>query len=197
MSFHITPIQSLLLLIRAYSLITHTANNDILVNELQLGETLNKCVHKKERSQFSLLLAMLNDDVQAHAQFSLPKTEDQKNKKEGSSLRDLFKLPQEQSLSINNFEQIKAYNQASLLKKESLTELSLLNALKPTPLAFRNNNKFISKNILDNTSLHCQKKYKLENSANSAKEVRLNFQAQEWLNTVKESIHRFPNEVNQ
>jgi len=181
---------------RAYSLITHTANNDILVNELQLGETLNQCIHKKERSQFSLLLAMLTDDVQAHAQFSLPKTEVQKIKKEGDSLRNLFKLPQEQSLSIDNFDQIEAYNQASLLKKESLTELSLLNALKPTPLAFRNNNKYISKNILDNTSLHCQKKYKTENSANSAKDVRLNFKAQEWLNTVKESIHRFSTEMN-
>lgn len=165
--------------------------NNILINELQLGETLNECVHDKERSQFSLLLAMLTDDVQAHSQFYLPKEEVTTPEVNEGTLRKLFKLPQTQDLSLDNVESISLYNQASLIENNSLTHISLLNALKPMPLAFRDDTSFVPREVLNNTSLYCQKKHEVKEEANSK---RLNFKAEEWLNTVNESIKRY-NEV--
>lgn len=163
--------------------------NEILINELQLGEQLNQCVHKKERSQFSLLLAMLTDDVQAHAQFSLPKSELAISQSEEENLRDRFKLPQAQLLSLKEIGQVGSYNQADLVQSNNLSELRLLNAIKPTPLAFRDDKTFIAKYVLENTSLYCQKKYKSKSLDDDFKTARLDFKAAEWLNSINESIY--------
>ena len=163
--------------------------NEILINELQLGEQLNQCVHKKERSQFSLLLAMLTDDVQAHAQFSLPKSEVATSQTDEDNSRKQFKLPQAQLLSLKEIEQVGSYSQADLVQGNNLSELRLLNAINPTPLAFRDDKKFIAKNILENTSLYCQKKYKSKNLDNDFKTARLDFKAAEWLNAINKSMN--------
>lgn len=163
--------------------------NEILINELQLGEQLNQCVHKKERSQFSLLLAMLTDDVQAHAQFSLPKSELAISQSEEEILREQFKLPQAQLLSLREIDQVGAYNQSDLVQSNNLSELRLLNAIKPPPLAFRDDKKFIAKDVLENTSLYCQKKYMSRDLVGDFKTTRLDFKAIEWLNSINESIN--------
>jgi hypothetical protein len=169
-------------------LLVDDIKNDILINELQLGEKLNECIHHKERSQFSLLLAMLTDDVQAHSQFSLPRTEELSSASDEDNLRKLFKLPPEQALSLDGVENIEAFNQADLIQDNTLSGLYLTNALKPVPLAFRNDIKFISKDVLNNTSLYCQKKYEDEITGQKKESSRLNFKAEEWLNTVNESM---------
>jgi len=66
-------------------LAVNTANNipdnnialksEILLHELQLGEQLNESVHQARRADFSLMLAMLCDDVREQSQFILPKSE--------------------------------------------------------------------------------------------------------------------------
>jgi hypothetical protein len=169
-------------------LLVDDLKNNILINELQLGETLNTCIHQKERSQFSLLLAMLTDDVQAHSQFHLPKEEVITPEVDENSLRKLFNLPKKQDLSLDNVENIGRYDQASLVENNSLTHISLLSALNPLPLAFRDDALFIPKDVLNNTSLYCQKKHVVKSSAESS---RLNFKADEWLNTINESIKRY------
>lgn len=176
-----------------YYLLVDDFKNNILINELQLGEKLNECIHHKERSQFSLLLAMLTDDVQAHSQFYLPKTDVTTPEVDENSLRKLFKLPQTQSLSLDSVENIDEYNQASLVENNSLTSISLLNALKPMPLAFRDDIKFIPSDVLNNTSLYCQRRHEVESITEN---TRLNFKAEEWLNTVNESIRRYEEVTN-
>ncbi|WP_076417844.1 VC2046/SO_2500 family protein [Colwellia sp. UCD-KL20] len=163
--------------------------NEILINELQLGEQLNQCIHKKERSQFSLLLAMLTDDVKAHAQFSLPKSETVTSQTDKDNLRKQFKLPEAQLLSLKKIEQVGAYNQADLVLSNNLSKLRLLNAIKPSPLAFRDDKTFIAKNVLENTSLYCQKKYQSKNLDNDFKTAKLDFKATEWLNAINESMN--------
>lgn len=163
--------------------------NEILINELQLGEKLNHCVHHKERSQFSLLLAMLTDDVEAHSQFFLPKTEQAPHQSNENQLRKKFNLPDKQAFAIEDLSQVNAFNQAKLIKDNRLTELYLINALKPNPLAFRDNKQFIEKDIMENTSLYCQKKHESENCGKSYAQSRLNFKGDEWLNTVNDSIN--------
>jgi hypothetical protein len=169
-------------------LLVDDLKNNILIDELQLGETLNKCVHHKERSQFSLLLAMLTDDVQAHSQFHLPKEEVTIPEVDENSLRKLFNLPETQKLSLDNVENLGVYDQASLVENNSLIHISLLSALNPLPLAFRDDVSFIPKDVLNNTSLYCQKKHMVKSSTESS---RLNFKANEWLNTINESIRRY------
>ena len=164
--------------------------NNILINELQLGEQLNECVHQGKRSDFSLLLAMLPDDVRVSAQFSLPKTVNDLAINDEESLRTLYNLPKAQSLALENLDEINSYNQAELVNDNKLIDLHLLNAINPRPLAFRDNKKYISQDVLGNTSLYCQKKYQETSKGHSVINERLNFNAELWLNTVNESIKK-------
>ena len=162
--------------------------NNILINESQLGEQLNECIHEGKRSDFSLLLAMLTDDVRAHAQFSLPHSSNDAPATNELNLRDFYNLPKAQQLAIDGLEQITLYNQVHLAKDNKLTELHLLNAITPNPLAFRNDNKYISQDVLGNTSLYCQKKYKEQLQGNVNTKTQLNFNAEQWLNVVNEVV---------
>jgi len=169
-------------------LLVNEIKNEILINELQLGEQLNECVHENKRSDFSLLLAMLTDDVRAHAQFSLPETTEEPPKSDEASLRKLYQLPNAQALSLEALDNIDCYNQADLVNENKLIDLHLANALTPNPLAFRNNSKHIAQQVLDNTSLYCQKKYEKESQGHAVTNERLNFNAEQWLNTISEEV---------
>jgi len=161
--------------------------NDILVNELQLGEQLNHCVHENRRSHFSLMLAMLTDDVRDHAQFKLPHTEVTPPKTDEDALRKLLHVNDGQPLALNSIEDIPKYNQAELIENNKLTELRLRNAITPNPLSFRDDVKHINMNVVSNTSIHCQKR--LQQKLNEDKpNTRLNFKANEWLNVINKSM---------
>ncbi len=164
------------------------SKNDLLVNELQLGVQLNECVHESRRSHFSLMLAMLTDDVRDHAQFMLPKTEQAVDTTDEDSLRKLFNVNQPVSLGINNLKDIDNFNQADLIENDRLSELRLRNALTPNPLTFRDDVNHIDSNVLQNTSVHCQQR--ALNKAAPTVKSRLDFRAKEWLNVVSESMLR-------
>ena len=98
------------------SLNKQTASEPLL-HELQLGEQLNECVHQSRRSDFSLMLAMLCDDVREQSQFILPKmppidgTSTEKSPVTDQVLRKHFDLPEAAPLGLKNIEQINQYNQ--------------------------------------------------------------------------------------
>lgn len=161
---------------------------DILVNELQLGEQLNECIHEDRRSHFSLVLAMLTEDVRDHAQFMLPQTEDAKKDSNEQSLRKLFNVSSPTPLGLTSLDEIKQYNQADLIEQHNLTELRLLNAIAPKPLAFRDDVKHINMDVINNTSIHCQKRLREQKQEISTLANRLSFKAEEWLNVVNESM---------
>lgn len=169
---------------------------DILIDELQLGSTLGESIHHSDRPQFSLLLAMLTDDVQAHSQFYLPKSEVHTSNNDENQLREFLKVPNGQSLSLSNRDEIESYNQVSLIENNSLADISLLNAVKPLPLAFRDDINYIPKEIIENTSLYCQKKHLLREGDNTIKHSRSSFKAQKWLNNVKECLTRYEEVVS-
>ena len=100
-------------------------DNTILVNELQLGEQLNTCIHAKRRSDFSLMLAMLTDDVRAHSQFSLPLTEVEVVDTTDTSLRKTFHLPEPAPLALKSTDQLKE-------NRQTLSLLSNTNSFKST-----------------------------------------------------------------
>jgi len=164
-----------------------------LLHELQLGEQLNECVHQSRRSDFSLMLAMLCDDVREQSQFILPKAEPidgtstDKEQVNNQILRKHFDLPAEAPLALKNIQQINQYNQAQLIADNDLPSLHLINAISPKPLAFRDDNKHVSNNILSNTSLVCQEKYALKQEENVLNKP-LDMHAEGWLKAIQASL---------
>lgn len=163
---------------------------EILVHELQLGEQLNESVHQERRSDFSLLLAMLTDDVRAHSQFTLPLTQDIEKTTSSEQLRQYFQLPSQAPLALDHIDNISAFNQASLIENQQLTDLKLLNTLTPKPIAFRDDAAHISEQVMSNTSLYCQQKHK--NKAMQDTPERAKFNAKAWLNAVQTTITKAP-----
>lgn len=166
------------------------AKSDILLHELQLGEQLNESVHQARRADFSLLLAMLCDDVREQSQFILPKSNDiatDVTKQTNEALRKHFDLPEQAPLSLKNLEQISQYNQGELIAQNDLVSVQLTNALSPKPLTFRDDNRHIASNILGNTSLTCQEKHNHEQSSVVINK-RTNMNVEGWLKTVQTSL---------
>lgn len=171
----------------------NSTNSTPLLHELQLGEELNNCLHQSRRSDFSLMLAMLCDDVREQSQFILPKslpidgTAADKKLLDTQTLRKYFDLPNEMPLALKNMQEIKRYNQGQLIAENNLTSLHLSDVLSPKPLAFRNNAKHISYTVLTNTSLSCQEKLKLKQD-NTTINKPLDMHIQGWLKTIQTSL---------
>lgn len=165
-------------------------SNDILVHELQLGEQLNESVHHARRSDFSLMLAMLTDDVQAHSQFKLPLTETSEKTTSNEQLRKYFQLPNEAPIALKNLEDIVEFNQVTLIEQQQFEQLRLVNALKPKPIAFRDDVSFINQEVMTNTSLYCQQKHQQKSVNQSA--ARADFNVNAWLSTVQSTIEKSP-----
>jgi hypothetical protein len=169
-----------------------TASNTLL-HELQLGEQLNECIHQSRRSDFSLMLAMLCDDVREQSQFILPKTapidgtSTDKPQVNNDILRKHFELPEEAPLALKSIEQINQFNQGQLIADNDIVSLHLLNALSPKPLAFRDDNKHIQSSILKNTSLVCQEKH-LQINEDKVLNKTLDMHVEGWLKAVQTSL---------
>lgn len=71
-------------------------NQQVVINEWQLGQQLNTAVHNGTRDKFNLLLSLLSEDARDFAQFS-GQTENEEVKGE-QDLRAYFELPQAQPL---------------------------------------------------------------------------------------------------
>lgn len=160
-------------------------NQRILSHELQLGEKLNECVHTDRRSDFTLMLAMLAEDVREHSQFLLPQIDTPIKDQSELTLRKSLHLADKARLALNEIGEINEYNQASLIKHQQIHELKLSDALKPLPLAFRDDVKHIPTKVLTNTSIHCQKKLLNQDVDKSS---RLSFDAKGWLDGVQTAI---------
>lgn len=92
-------------------MLTHEIRNQLLVDELQLGNRLNQDIQTSDHADFALLLAMLSHDVTDNPEFS---SSEAKLKEE--DLRKKFNLLPEQK---------------NMLKLQTLTELrQLLNNLQ-------------------------------------------------------------------
>lgn len=157
----------------------------ILSHELQLKEQLNECVHQKRRSDFALMLSMLSDDVRQQSQFILPESNNASPNVNNDVLRKRFELPDAQSLAIDEISQLDDFNQAQDVQQQRLTDIKLREALKPLPLAFRDNAKHIPTQVIENTSIHCQQRNKAPKQPIAQK---LDFDAMAWLNTVQNTI---------
>lgn len=172
-----------------FNLITQSVDSQLLVEELQLGEQLNQCVHNNRRSDFTLMLSMLTEDIRAHSQFKLPKTVQPATQTTDETLRKRLELPAKERLALDNLSAIDEFAQASLVQAQQFEMLHLMQALKPKPLAFRDDKSFIAADVISNTSLYCQQQYKKQDAE---EEERLSFNVNEWLKTVQTTIVKSP-----
>ena len=155
----------------------------LLQHEHQLGETLNQCVHNDKRAEFSLLLAMLNEDAREQSQFLMPQTEAEQKDVTEDSLRAEFELPQQQALGLTNLEQLHQYNQSAIANDRLTASLKLADALNPKPLSFRDDKKHVPTEIMANTSLHCQ--VRAERQEQESQNTRLSMNAKAWLKSLQ------------
>jgi len=143
------------------NLMPEKLDSTVLLHELQLGGQLNTSVVETRRADFSLMLAMLTDDVREQSQFILPKTPISDTVEHNNDLmRKAFNLPEKASLALSSLDDITQFNQAQAIVDNNLISIQLSNAMNPKPLAFRNNTKHISTEIIENTSLFTQLKHK-------------------------------------
>lgn len=162
-------------------------HNDILIHEQQLGDQLGESVHQERRSDFSLLLAMLTDDVRAHSQFKHPQTIREEKVTTTQILRKEFQLPDEAPLALKHVDELRVFNQAELIQTASLEQIKLSDVLNPKALAFRDDVKHIEQQVMSNTSLYCQRKRQQEQP-----NTRAEFNANAWLSAVNTAIVKAP-----
>jgi len=174
-------------------LLKTSLDNSLLVEELQLGEKLNQCIHSNRRSDFALMLSMLTEDVRAHSQFAVPKTEVSETKSTEAGLRKALELPDKAALAVNSSEDLNEFSQADLIHEGQLASLHFDNYAKPKPLAFRDDSKHIATEIMSNTSLYCQKQHKIQHGGvQKQSNSRLAFNANEWLKAVQNTVVKAP-----
>lgn len=158
-----------------------------LLHELQLGEQLNESVHQARRADFSLMLAMLCDDVREQSQFVLPQQKLTEAALDSCALRKRFDLPEKAPLALKNLEQINQYNQAQHVDESQLANIHLSNAMQPKPLAFRDDAQYIATSIMENTTLLCQEKHANE-KADVVLNKRLAMDVDGWLKNIQTSL---------
>ncbi|MGN0893944.1 MAG: VC2046/SO_2500 family protein [Succinivibrio sp.] len=89
-------------------MLTHELRNELLVDELQLGQRLNEDIQNQNHADFALILAMLSQDVT-----DFPEFYDKTIVTREEDLRKKFSLPKEQ----------KAYaDRSDFLRADELTE---------------------------------------------------------------------------
>jgi len=188
------------------------SSTNVLLHELQLGEQLNESVEQTRRADFSLMLAMLAEDVREQSQFLLPKTQEVTPADLSNvALRKQFDLPDKAALALTTPDDVNQFNQAHTIVDNDLATIHLTNAMMPKPLAFRDDKKHIESQVLENTSLFTQLKYKQAAQACQAHSIQLpqdqlptsnetdkplsqslNFNAKAWLDGIQQSLVKAP-----
>jgi len=166
---------------------TESLTNKALLHELQLGEQLNESVQGARRADFSLMLAMLCDDVREQSQFILPKQSIADISHNDEALRKQFDLPDKAPLALKKLSQIAQYNQAQTVADNQLASLHLSDALGPKALAFRDNAKHVSHDVITNTTVVCQQKHAAQ-QPNPVLNKTLAVNVNAWLKNVQTSI---------
>jgi len=179
---------------------TSFSSTEVLLHELQLGEQLNESVVQTRRADFSLMLAMLAEDVREQSQFILPKakqavTSDASN----AALRKEFNLPAKEPLGLSSKDDVEQFNQVQSVIDGDIATIHLHNAMTPNPLAFRDDHQHIPTEILKNTSLLCQLKHQQGQEAGATDKLieqpinkSLDFNAKAWLEGIQQSLVKAP-----
>lgn len=130
----------------------------ILSNELQLGQQLNTSV-VDDRANFSLLLALMSQDVQDQAQFHLESNKQQAVQSD-SSLQDQFPVPTQQPLVSDLSGEVQSLEGGELANTHGLVAARLRHCLTPEPLSFELGKKHgIAADVFENMDLMTARRF--------------------------------------
>jgi hypothetical protein len=127
--------------------------DNFLIREDQLDSKLAMCVNDQRRADFSMLLAMLSQDVLDFSQFHLPEEEQQEKDNSEAALKKALQLGPEQILAPAKFDMLIGQHNAERLAHSSMASLRLSHCLNPEPLSVRDNCKHIPLVVVDNCEL--------------------------------------------
>lgn len=102
---------------------------NLLVNDSQLGDSLNQAVHQGRRGDFGLLLALISEDAR-----DLPRINEPKNEQGEPDWRRYFDLPAANPLYANEEDALRAPQLSALAGGLHQDSLRLLLAMRAEPL---------------------------------------------------------------
>ncbi|MBL1377519.1 VC2046/SO_2500 family protein [Zobellella iuensis] len=102
---------------------------NLLVNDSQLGDSLNQAVHQGRRGDFGLLLALLSDDAR-----DLPRLDEPKDAQGEPDWRRHFELPAASPFYAEAQDNIRAPQLSALAGALQQDSLRLLLAMRAEPL---------------------------------------------------------------
>ena len=158
----------------------------LLVNESQLGAQLNHCVHEKRRSDFSLMLAMLSQDVRDFSEFQQDEEKKAEQINTDNDLRSFFELPDPEPLALKSLEDVPSFNQAATVESELFDDVRLSQCIAPKPLSFRDDKSYIPTQIKANLSLCQQHRLAHQDEGSIASPQPANVAS--WLKNVKTAM---------
>ena len=142
-------------------MISQTLREHFLVDELQLGQTLNQAISQGHRSEFSLLLAMLSPDVEDQ-----PWVADQLvTASDPVDWRRKFELPKARPLAADAASHQRAVSVGEFVASGSLLTAHLLDCLEPEPLIHQQYE--LDPLVWENMSPLTQRKYQLAREGES------------------------------
>lgn len=138
-------------------MLTSEIRDRFLVDELQLGQTLNNAVHAGFKAQFDLLISMLSSDVRDLAWVTDPVV----HEKQTEDLRKKFALGNEVRLQSEPKDIDRADQLGNYFREGGLLAVHLQQCLNPEPLTLQHDE--IPQEIMDELSPLQREKIRYEN----------------------------------
>lgn len=125
-----------------------------IINEWQLGSSLNQALQQQHRADFSLWLAFLSPVVNDMAAFATPISVTDKPE---HNLYQQLAIQKARSVAWQSGDNERLFFQ-SLAAQDSLAQLKLQDALTPEPWVLQDNSKKLADAVLANLDLHCRRR---------------------------------------
>ncbi|MCL1077546.1 queD-like protein [Parashewanella spongiae] len=126
-----------------------------LINELDTGLSLNLATVSNRRSDFSLLLALMSQDIRDMAQFELEHSQADAEK---LKLRKKFKLPAEETLIADLSTQTLPVDHSATFQAQGVIEFRLQQNLKPEAIVSRGKYPADFTEAINNCDIHVSRK---------------------------------------
>ena len=134
-------------------------NADLLVNEIQLGNRLATAVKQNRSNDFSLMLAMMSQNVLDNAEFCLPSDSVGSDEVDEAQLRLQLGLGEKPVYSANDDSATQSMMLGVDLHTEGLFEVKLNGYLRPEPLSLVDDTMHIEPEILANCEPTVMQRY--------------------------------------
>ncbi len=162
-------------------MLTSEIRDSLLVDELQLGQTLNHAVHEGFAAQFHLLISMLSDDVRDQAWVADPVAQE----KQTEDLRKKFALGDPVRLQSGDGDAERGERLGDIFREGGIDAVRLEICLNPEPLTLRHED--IPPSVIDFLTPLQREKLRYANEKGNPSRVAYSMSPEEVLDAVSES----------